>query len=73
MAEHNAPVEKALELANLGDLEEASELIGKLLEEYPDNIEALDVLGEILTLKGEYKEAIIHLEKTLANPPIPVE
>jgi len=61
----NDGIELALSLAINGKLEEAKEIIAVILEKYPQDIEAMTILGEILTLQNKRKEARVWIDKVL--------
>lgn len=55
----------ALSLAINGKLEEAKEIIAVILEKYPQDIEAMTILAEMLTLQNKRKEARAWIDRVL--------
>jgi len=62
-------IELAKKLRDRGDLDKAIKILKVSLQKYPDNILALNLLGEIYTIEGYYEEAQEVLNKSLNIKP----
>lgn len=59
----------AILLKELGNIEDSSEMLAKLVNKKPDYLEASIALSEILCNAGRYKEAISIMNETLKHHP----
>lgn len=66
-------LESANSALNIGNLEEAEQLIKKLLSSYPNNIKGLHNLATIFFAKGKKEEAFEALKKLLEIDPLNYE
>ena len=62
-------LQEALELHQTGNLDDASIIYNKILEEQPDNLDAISLLGTLNLQKGNLDEACVLLKKSLALKP----
>jgi predicted O-linked N-acetylglucosamine transferase (SPINDLY family) len=67
---HSDPVlDRALHQAQRGEVSAAMESVQLLLRVHPDNTDALQVLGMLLTKSGRAAEAVRHLERAVTVDP----
>ena len=62
-------LDRALRQAHLGDVQGAMASVQLLLRVQPDNTDALQVLGMLLTKSGRAADAVTHLERAVAVDP----
>ena len=66
---NNKNLQTALNLQRMGRLDEAEKVYRKIIEDEPENHDALQLQGLVLSAKGQNKAAVIHIEKAISQRP----